>query len=45
MAEDTTGKIENNEQEMIDEGAPVSPKTDPEASESDQHGKEGDSSN
>ena len=29
MAEDTTGKIENNEQEMIDEGAPVTPETDP----------------
>lgn len=36
MAEDTTSKIENNEQEMIGEGAPVTPETDPEGRESEQ---------
>ena len=30
MAEDTTGKVEHDEQDMIDEGAPVTPETDPE---------------
>ncbi|WP_165164608.1 transcription termination/antitermination protein NusG [Corynebacterium qintianiae] len=41
MAEDTTGKVEHNEQEMIDEGAPVSPETDPEPKENDETGEEG----
>ncbi|MBA4503749.1 transcription termination/antitermination protein NusG [Corynebacterium sanguinis] len=41
MAEDTTGKIENNEQEMIDEGAPVTPETDPEAKENQETGEAG----
>lgn len=41
---DAKNTVENNEQEMIGEGAPVSPETDPEARESDQYGKEGDSS-
>ncbi|QPK83502.1 transcription termination/antitermination protein NusG [Corynebacterium qintianiae] len=41
MAEDTTGKVEHNEQETIDEGAPVSPETDPEPKENDETGEEG----
>ncbi|SDS52965.1 transcription termination/antitermination protein NusG [Corynebacterium timonense] len=35
MAEDTT-KVENNETEMVGEGAPVQPETDPEAKEAEQ---------
>ena len=31
---DVESTVENNEQEMIDEGAPVEPETDPEAKES-----------
>ena len=43
---DVTGAIENNEQEMIDEGAPVQPSTDPELNggDDDPAGKEGDDS-
>ncbi|MDY5785834.1 transcription termination/antitermination protein NusG [Corynebacterium sp.] len=36
MAEDTSQKVENNETEMVDEGAPVQPSTDPEAKEAEQ---------
>ncbi|AWB83334.1 transcription termination/antitermination protein NusG [Corynebacterium liangguodongii] len=43
MAEDTTGAIENNEQEMIGEGAPVTPETDPEATENESTGEVGES--
>ena len=40
---DVTGAIENNEQEMIDEGAPVQPSTDPalNGGDDDPAGKEG----
>ena len=43
---DVTGAIENNEQEMIDEGAPVQPSTDPalNGGDDDPAGKEGDDS-
>lgn len=42
MAEDTGKKVENNETEMIGEGAPVRPQTDPEAKEAEQAEEAGD---
>ncbi|QYH20313.1 hypothetical protein JKI95_05275 [Corynebacterium aquatimens] len=37
---DAKNTVENNEQEMIDEGAPVQPSTDPEAKESERDEEE-----
>lgn len=43
MAENTSKKVENNETEMVGEGAPVQPQTDPEAKEAEQADEAGDS--
>ncbi|MEH0147566.1 hypothetical protein V6D40_07835 [Corynebacterium sp. Q4381] len=38
---DVESTVENNELEMIDEGAPVEPETDPETGAQHEHDKDG----